>query len=192
MKKFGGSLGALTQNNPLVHAQTPLLNRPTSNTSTHYITASRFLKTIIWPLPPKHGTPLADRPANVVNQGLRHSLAAPLGTPAATNSTSGPNRGARGGRLAAHGGENIVACRQADEQRKRDEPDTDAKVGRNLGEGRDVVGGVVVRGHVLVGALLAVGEVPEPDVMVQQDENCRRALGLAVFLRSSQAMLPTA
>lgn len=45
--------------------------------------------------------------------------------------------------------------------------------------------GVVVRGHVLVGALLAVREVLEPDVVVDEDEDCRMTCQLVLSFQGS-------
>ncbi len=48
------------------------------------------------------------------------------------------------------------------------------EVRRDLGEGGDVAWGIVVVAHILVGALLMVGKVSEPQVVVEQDEHWRR------------------
>ena len=72
--------------------------------------------------------------------------------------------------LAAHGGQDVVAGAQADEERKGHEPDADAKIRRDHGEAGDV-DVVVVRGS-LVGAGLRVGEVAEPRVVIAEDEDC--------------------
>jgi hypothetical protein len=71
--------------------------------------------------------------------------------------------------LRPHRRQHIVIRRQAHKQGKRHEPDTDAKVARNLREGWDV-GPVVVRRHLAEGFGLGIGEVLEPDVVVQEYE----------------------
>ena len=82
-------------------------------------------------------------------------------------------------RLAAYRRQHVVAGRQAHEQRERHQPHAQAEVWGDHGEARDV--GVFVVGP-LVGAVLAAGEVAEPDVVVDQDEDCTIA-GLGVELR---------
>lgn len=72
-------------------------------------------------------------------------------------------------RLRTHGGQDIVSGRQTDEQGEWDEPDAQAEVRGNHREARHV-GGVVV-GGALVRSCLGTREVPEPDVVVDQDED---------------------
>jgi hypothetical protein len=73
-------------------------------------------------------------------------------------------------RLGAHCRKDVVASRQTNEEREGHEPHAKPKVRRDLCEAWHV-GLVVVRGT-LVGARLCIRKVSEPNVMVDQDENC--------------------
>ena len=72
--------------------------------------------------------------------------------------------------LAAHGREGIVARREAHKQREWDQPDAEAKIGGDLGKGGHV--GRVVVGRAGDGGLLGALEVAEPEVVVDEDEDC--------------------
>lgn len=100
---------------------------------------------------------LANCPTNLVNKSLDHALR--LALPIESM-----------GGLSAHGWKDIVACRQTDKERERNEPDAEAKIRSDLGETWHV-GLVVVRGP-LVGAGLCIGKVSEPNVVVDEHENC--------------------
>lgn len=71
-------------------------------------------------------------------------------------------------RLRAHRGEYVVASRQADKKRKRNKPDTQAKVRRNHGKARHI--GVVVVCGAVIGFDLGVGKVAEPNIVVNKNE----------------------
>ena len=78
-----------------------------------------------------------------------------------------------GGGLAAHGREGVVAGREADKEREGDQPDAEAKVGGDLGKGGHV--GRVVVGRAVDGRLLGGLKVAEPEVVVDQDEDCGKS-----------------
>lgn len=100
---------------------------------------------------------MADALSRPVDQSLDHALRPAL----ALESRN---------RLGAHRRQDVVACGQADEEGEGHEPDAQAEEGSYLGEAGDV-GGVVV-GGAGVGSGLKVGEVAEPDVVIDDNEHC--------------------
>lgn len=75
-----------------------------------------------------------------------------------------------GGILGAHARQHVFACRQGDKEGERNEPDAEAKVRCDLGEGGYVSGATVGVGRVGRGGRRRA-EVPEPEVVVYDDES---------------------
>jgi hypothetical protein len=107
---------------------------------------------------------LSDSPPDAVYQGLRHALT-PTGLCAAAQITAA--RAAWS--FASHGGQDVIARAEADEKGEGYEPYAEGKVGRNLGECRNI-SRIIVRGHALVGLVLSMGKMAEPNVMIKKDE----------------------
>lgn len=99
---------------------------------------------------------MTNRPANLVNKSLDHALRL-------ASSIKPVDR------LRTHRGENIVASRQTNEQGEWHKPNTKSKVRRDLREARNI-GLVVVRGT-LVHARLRIGEMTEPNIVIDQNKN---------------------
>lgn len=111
---------------------------------------SQSSEPVLRSFPARHGPGLGDRRQNIVYQRLGHALAAP-------RSDTGPHPARRYRRFfASHGWQHVVAGGQAHEESEWDEPDADAEVGGNLGEGWDVGWGIVVGGHVHMRPLLGL------------------------------------
>lgn len=114
-------------------------------------------KTII-PLRPVHpaASHISNQPPDPINKRLNQALGFIL----AIHATN---------RLRAHGRQDIVTSRQAHKERKRNQPDAYAKVGRNHRKGRDVH--MLVVGRSGVGSLLVVGEESKPHIMVEKHQD---------------------
>lgn len=67
-------------------------------------------------------------------------------------------------RLGSHRGQHIITGGQADEERKWNQPDAEAKVRGDHGEAR-VIDSFVVRGA-LVGSSLGSREMSKPDIVI--------------------------
>lgn len=120
-----------------------------------------LLETIIRPFELGHGANLSNRVEHTIHEGLGHTLVASL-------LCGGINPPDTRRSLVSHRRQDVVAGGETDEQRKGHEPDANAKVRGDLGKGGHVGGQVVIRGHVLVGTFLVVGEVFEPDVVIDE------------------------
>jgi hypothetical protein len=147
----------------------------------------RISKAIFWSFPPCYSTQARNRLHRIINERLRQSLVPPTLAPVSSSANpthpstcttssniARPYSTTHITHLMPHGRQHVVACRQANKERKGDEPDAQSKVGRDLGKGRDVVGRVVVGRHILDCAVLGTGEVAEPEVMIEKDEDCGR------------------